>query len=194
MKSVIESFEFLKDLPVAKWKIVKDYKDLSSYKFPCYLKADISGHKTEMKAVVRCNSLEDAEEKLLEMHKNSPSNKIIIQESSEGIEMIVGLKNDAAFGKILAVGFGGTFAEIKKDISFRALPISESDIIQMVKELDSFEAFKARGKKYNLTEFYTTIQKIAHLCEVKNIKEMDLNPIIITENETKIVDARIETE
>mgnify|MGYP002640998744 CR=1 FL=1 len=192
MKSVIESFEFLKGLPLAKWKIVKDYKDLSSCKFPCYLKADVSGHKTETKAVIRCSSLEDAEKKLLEMHKTFPNDRIIIQENFEGIEMIVGLKHDAAFGKILAVGFGGTFAEIKKDISFRALPISESDIIQMVKELDSFNVFKARGKKYNLTNFYTTVQKIAHLCEVKEIQEMDLNPIIIGETQTKIVDARIE--
>ena len=78
MKSIVESFEFLKGLPIAKWKVVKDYKDLSSYEFPCYLKADIEGHKTEIEAIVKCDSLENAEKKLLEMHKKFPNNRIII--------------------------------------------------------------------------------------------------------------------
>jgi len=64
----------------------------------------------------------------------------------------------------------------------------------MVKELKIFEAFNARGKKHDLEKLYTLIEKMAYLCEKKKIKEMDLNPTIVGEKETKIIDARIELE
>ena len=192
MKGVIESFDVVKNLPIVKWKIVTKYEDLEGFGFPYYLKADVVGHKSEMKAVVRCDSLKDAEKKLRKMHLVFPENKIIVQESFDGIEMIVGLKRDAVFGKLLVVGFGGIFAEAQKDISFRALPVSRRDIVLMIKELKGVETFRARGKKYDLEKFVTLIEKVAYLGEKLNIKELDLNPVIVGEKESRIVDARMD--
>ena len=124
MKGVIDSLEIVKSLPMPKWKIITKHEDLSTFGFPCYLKADVIGHKSEMGAITRCDNLEDAERKLRKMHLSFFKNKIIVQENIEGIEMIVGLKSDEVFGKLLVVGFGGIFAEVKRDVSFRALPVS----------------------------------------------------------------------
>ena len=96
---------------------------------------DVVGHKSEIGAVVRCDSLEDAEKKLRKMHREFLDNRIIVQEFFEGVEMIVGLKSDEVFGKLLVVGFGGIFAEVKRDVSFRALPVSRRDIVEMIREL-----------------------------------------------------------
>lgn len=192
MKGVIDSFEFARRLPLAKWKIVNDYNDLSSFGFPCYLKADVVGHKSEMGAVVRCDSLEDAEKKLRGLHKKFPKNKIVVQEIFEGVEMIVGLKSDEVFGKLLVVGFGGIFAEVKRDVSFRALPVTRKDVVEMIKELKGVNVFRARGKKYNLEKFVTLIEKVAWLGERREIEEMDLNPVIVGERGSKIVDVRVE--
>lgn len=194
MESVIESFDVVKSLPLARWKIVTKYDDLKEFGFPSYLKADVIGHKSEMGAVVRLDSLEDAEKKLRKMHRDFPKNRIIIQETFEGIEMIVGLKNDEVFGKLLVVGFGGIFAEIKKDVSFRALPVSRQDIIEMIKELKSVEIFKARGKNYDLEKFVTLVEKIAYLGDKIYVRELDLNPVVVGEKDSKIVDVRVELE
>lgn len=194
MLSVIDSFNTVKNLPLARFDIVKKYADLEKFEFPYYLKADVIGHKTEMGAVSRCNDLGDAEKKLRKMHKTFPKNNIIVQEIVEGIEMIVGLKNDKVFGKLLVVGFGGIFTEVQKNVSFRALPVSRSDIISMVKNLRGFEIFNSRGKKYNLEYFYTLIEKITYIADKKDIKELDLNPVIVGENGSFVVDARIELE
>ena len=145
-----------------------------------------------MWAAVRCTNLNDAEKKLRKMHLVFPKNKIIIQEVIEGVEMIVGLKSDDVFGKLLVVGFGGIFAEVKKDVSFRALPVSRKDIILMIKELRSVEIFKARGKKYDLEKFATLIEKVVYSGEKLDIKELDLNPVIVGEKESKIIDVRVE--
>jgi len=194
MLGVKESFEFLKDVSIAKWVVVKDLKDLTKFSFPCYLKADIAEHKTEFKAVVKCNTIEEAKENLQSLHKRFPHNLILVQENFDGIEMIVGLKEDEVFGKLLVVGFGGTFAEVKRDVSFRALPVSRKDVIEMVSSLKGFGIFSARGKNYNLDNFYTLVEKVAYLGEKKKIKELDLNPVIVGEKESKIVDARMELD
>ena len=192
MKGVIDSFDIVKSLPMAKWKIVTKYEDLKFLEFPYYLKADVVGHKSEMGAVVRCDSLDDAEKKLRKMHLMFPKNKIIVQEFIEGIEMIVGMKRDAVFGKLLVVGIGGIFAEVQRDISFRALPVSRRDVILMIKDLRGVEIFRERGKKYDLEKFVTLIEKVAYLGEKLNIKELDLNPVVVGERESRVVDARID--
>ncbi len=191
MEGVVDSFGSVKSLPMVRFLVVTKHEDLKVFGFPCYLKADVVGHKSEMGAVVRCDSLKDAEKKLQKMHKKFPKNRIIVQEDLEGIEMIVGMKSDAVFGKLLAVGFGGIFAEIKKDVSFRALPVSRRDIVEMIKELRGFEIFKTRGKEYDLKQFITFVEKTAYLGDKLDIKELDLNPVIVGEKYVKLVDARV---
>ena len=192
MESVIGSFDAVGNLPMVRWKVVTKYDDLKEYGFPCYLKADISGHKTDMGAVIRCDGLEDAEKKLRKMHKDFPKNNIIVQETFEGVEMLVGLKSDDVFGKLLVVGFGGIFAEVERDVSFRALPVTRKDIVQMIKDLKGVEVFRARGKKYDMEKFVTLIEKVAYSANKIDINELDLNPVIVGEKDSKIVDARVE--
>ena len=194
MESVIGSFEVVADLPMVRWKVVTKYADLSEFGFPCYLKADVVGHKSEMGAVVRCDNLEDAKKKLRKMHREFPKNKIVVQETMDGIEMIVGLKSDEVFGKLLVVGFGGIFVEVKKDVSFRALPVGRRDIVEMIKDLEGVEVFRARDKKYDMEKFVTLIEKVVYLGDKIDVKELDLNPVIVGETKSLVVDARVELE
>lgn len=194
MKGVIDSFDVVKNLPMVRWKIVTKHEDLKMFDFPYFLKVDISGHKTDLGAVVKCNDLSDAENKLKKLHKKFSNNKIIVQENFNGIEMIVGVKDDEVFGKLLVVGFGGIFAEVKKDVVFRALPVSETEIKEMILDLEGKNVFKARRKKYDLGKFVALIEKVANLGEKLNIKELDLNPVIVGEKKSLIVDARVELE
>ncbi|MBU4086908.1 MAG: acetate--CoA ligase family protein, partial [Nanoarchaeota archaeon] len=108
-------------------------------------------------------------------------------EQIEGIEMIIGLKQDKAFGKLLLVGFGGTFAETIKDTSFRALPISNKEIEKQISELKLCKVLVSR-KKFAIDKFISLAEKISKL----DINEADFNPIILNEKGAFIVDARIE--
>jgi len=192
MKGVVDGFDLVKGLPLVKWAVVTSYRDLEKFDFPFYLKADVVGHKTELGAVLKCCDHDEARNNLLKLHKRFSKNRIVAQESFDGIEMIVGLKEDEVFGKLLVVGFGGIFAEVKKDVSFRALPVSRRDVVSMIGELEGFEIFKARGGKYDLEKFVTLIEKVAYLGDRLDIKELDLNPVIVGEKDSKIVDVRIE--
>ena len=191
MKGVIESFNILKGIPMVKFEVVTKFEDLNKFNFPYFLKADVVGHKSEIGAVVKCNNIEEAKNKLRKMHLKFPKNKIIVQESFEGIEMIVGIKNDEVFGKLLMVGLGGIFAEVKRDVSFRALPVTRKDIVLMIKGLNGLEIFRARGKNYDLGKFVKLIEKVVSLSDKLDIEELDLNPVIVGEKDSRVVDARV---
>ena len=188
MLGVVDSFEFVKGLPLVRWKVVESEDDLKSFGFPCYLKADVVGHKSEMEAVVRCDIFEDGLRKLKVLRKKFSGKRIVVQESFDGIEMIVGVKSDAVFGKLLMIGFGGIFAEVKRDVSFRALPVSRREIIEMIKELRGFGVFRARGKRYDLGKFVKLVEKVCKLAS--RIEELDLNPVVVGEKDCRIVDVR----
>lgn len=186
MLDLIDSFKLLKGIPLAKYKVVNSESGLN-LQFPFWMKASIPGHKTEKKAVLKCNNPKQAKSSLQILKRQFPNNKIIIQEQAEGIEMILGIKEDRVFGKLLLLGFGGTNAEILKDISFRALPAGRKEIEKMLKELRLYPTLITR-KKYALGKLIDLTEKISKL----KIKEADFNPVILNEKEALIVDSRIE--
>jgi hypothetical protein len=189
MLNLIDSFQILKSFPIAQYKIIKNEKDLQKLDFPCWLKASIWGHKTEEKAVFRAKDKAEAEKSLKQLRKKFPTDTIIAQEEIDGMHMILGLKQDKVFGKLLLVGFGGTFTEVVRDISFRSVDagINKTEIQKQLSELKLYPALVSR-KKYAVDKLVSLAEKLAN----SNIKEADLNPVILTDKDAFIVDARVE--
>jgi hypothetical protein len=52
-----------------------------------------------------------------------------------GTELFAGVTVDPAFGPVLAVGLGGIFIEVLRDVSLRALPVGADEVEQMLGEL-----------------------------------------------------------
>ncbi len=127
---------------------------------------------------------------ILKRAKALGSKKIIIQEKIYGDELIIGIKEDAKFGKLLMIGLGGKFAEQLKDVSFRVLPITKKDFEKQILELKN----KAVTTKININKLWLFTSKlIAFAHKHKEIVFIDLNPVIIEADTKKpiIVDARI---
>jgi len=185
MKTLLECFDKLKNLPIAKTIVIKSNEDLKKLKFPYYMKASLSEHKLEKKAVQRIENIEEAESNYTRLKKQFPKNPIVIQEQINGIEMILGLKEDKIFGKLLLIGFGGTNAEVLKDVQFRAIPVSKEEILKAVSDLKLYGTLYKR-KKYAVDKFV----ELAHEVSKHDFKELDLNPVILTEDKAFIVDAR----
>lgn len=111
-----------------------------------------------------------------------------------GLEVIIGTKIDDQFGPIIMFGLGGIMVEILKDVSFRVLPISERSARKMMEDIKSAAILDGvRGEPaYDKKALKSTLLLCSELIEsYPEIKEMDLNPIIVYENGINIVDARI---
>jgi len=189
MLDLIESFKLLKKMPIAEYKIASE-KDLE-FSYPAYIKISIGEHKIELGGVRKCINKEEALQNYKEIRRKFKG-KIILQKAIDGKEMIIGIKEDEVFHRLLLLGFGGIDAEILKDVSFRALPVDKQEIEKMLKELKLYPALVTR-KKYAVDKFIELAEEISKLAEKLNIKEMDLNPVILTEKDAVIVDARVLT-
>jgi acetate---CoA ligase (ADP-forming) len=187
MKDLLESFEILKNLPIAKTIRLKSEKDLDKLKFPYYMKASISGHKLEEKAVLRCENESQAKNNFLFLKKKFNNTEIVIQEQIIGTEMIIGLKEDKVFGKLLLIGFGGSNAEILKDVEFRAVPLTKTEISEALSSLKLYPILYKR-KKHAVDKFIDLAYKVSLL----KLNELDLNPVILNEEKAIIVDARLQ--
>lgn len=181
------SFVMLKELNIAKHKIISKEEELD-WKFPYYMKIDSGEHKTEMKGVRFCKDIEEARKNFKDLKKIS--RKIVIQEQREGVEMIIGIKEDKVFGKMLLVGFGGINAEILKDVAFLALPVEKEDTRKAVEGLKLYSSLIKR-KKYAVDKFISLAEEVCKVAEKKKIVEMDLNPVILDEKDAWVVDARV---
>ncbi|MHA1303976.1 MAG: acetate--CoA ligase family protein, partial [Candidatus Heimdallarchaeaceae archaeon] len=159
-------------------------------------------HKTEAGGVkVGIKSEEELmtayEEMMKSVKEHYPEAKIegvSIEEMVEGVEVLVGQTTDPQFGKMIAFGIGGIYVEVYKDVSFRLIPITEADVREMYAEIKGRKMLEGfRGKPaINLDELTELLLNISKLVEENPIiKEMDLNPVMVTEEGLKAIDARI---
>lgn len=111
-----------------------------------------------------------------------------------GLELILGGKTDPAFGKVITFGMGGTLVELMKDVTLRILPVHESEIRTMVKEINAYPLISGyRGMKPRDEEsLIAIITGVARFFEENpNVMEFDINPLRLYESGACAVDARI---
>jgi len=110
------------------------------------------------------------------------------------VEAIVGLSNDRQFGPVIAVGLGGIYTEIFRDLVLRIAPVSVDEAQRMIESLAGIEILKgARGSVLR------DIHALAHLVSdvsrfpfrFEGIKQLDLNPVFLFEHGCAAGDVRL---
>ncbi|MBC2717474.1 MAG: acyl-CoA synthetase [Desulfobacteraceae bacterium] len=114
--------------------------------------------------------------------------------ASDGTEVIIGTKIDDQFGPVIMFGIGGIMVEVLKDVAFRVLPISYNSAKKMIREIRSYPILKGTrgnppGDERALNRLLLTCSEV--IASYPEIREMDLNPVIVHEKGISIVDARI---
>jgi acetate---CoA ligase (ADP-forming) subunit beta len=110
-----------------------------------------------------------------------------------GIEMLAGITYDPAFGSMLVAGLGGVLVEVLKDVVMRPAPIDASTGREMLDELKSAAILRGvRGMPpADVGAFVDLLVKLGQLAAARpDIREMDLNPVMVYEQGVIAVDAR----
>ncbi|MEM0074340.1 MAG: acetate--CoA ligase family protein [Candidatus Micrarchaeaceae archaeon] len=117
--------------------------------------------------------------------------KILAQKmSANGIEIILGGSVDAQFGKTVLIGLGGIYVETFKDVAMRLCPITRYDAKEMLYQLKSASVITYDGAATNmLVDLLIKFSKMFY--ERAELKEVDLNPIIVRRNSYDAVDLRL---
>jgi acyl-CoA synthetase (NDP forming) len=114
--------------------------------------------------------------------------------AAPGQECIIGMVRDAQFGPVIMFGLGGIFVEVLKDVSFRVAPLADEDIDDMIQEIKGYKILTGvRGEKpKDIKAIKDILVKLsAIVIDNPEIKEVDLNPVIVHETGASIVDSRI---
>lgn len=108
-------------------------------------------------------------------------------------ELMIGVIRDPVFGPVISFGTGGTAVEIHKDSAVVLPPLNNYLITKTIQKtrasrlLDNFRNMPA----VNLEALQQVMQRVSQLvCELPEIREMDINPLVADENGVLAVDAR----
>jgi succinyl-CoA synthetase beta subunit len=105
---------------------------------------------------------------------------------TKGMEFLIGLQKTADFGHVVAFGVGGSDVEKLKKVDFRVCPFEKQDALELINE--NFEYLSTENKKI-LVEILIKCCKLAK--KFSNIKELDINPLVISKGKGIILDSRI---
>jgi len=123
--------------------------------------------------------------------KHAPDARIdgvLVQEMvPRGTEIVIGIKCDSQFGHAVMFGLGGIFVEVLDDVSFRIVPLTKQDAIEMTEEI--------RGRSIlagcDVGAIVDTIRRVSEMAVKEKIFELDINPLIACDRGVVAVDARV---
>ena len=160
-------------------------------------------HKTDIGGI-RANLKNDQEvtkafeEIMANAKKNAPEADIrgvlIQQFLPVGHEFIVGIIRDPSFGPLVMVGLGGIYTELFRDTAFRIAPIEVDEAYEMLQELKAWKLLLGmRGQQQaDIDRLTQLIVSISHMAmEHPEIAELDLNPVLVSEQGIVIADAKV---
>ena len=110
---------------------------------------------------------------------------VLVSEMASGLEALIGVVNDEAFGPSVVLGLGGILTEVLKDVTFRIAPFDLATANDMIAELRGAKLFDGyRGKpaadKDALAKALVDVSIMAAALGDR-LKEMDINPVFVRE-------------
>nr|BAC78379.1 putative salicyl-CoA synthetase [Streptomyces sp. WA46] len=148
-------------------------------------------HKTEVGGVqVGIRTHEELDDALARMPA-SPA-LLVEQMAPAGPELIVGVRRDPVFGPVLALGAGGTAAEILGDVSLRLAPLSAHEAHAMLDELATRQMFLgARGTTpVDRARLTHVLLALASLAADDAVAECEINPLrVLPDGDVVALDA-----
>jgi acyl-CoA synthetase (NDP forming)/GNAT superfamily N-acetyltransferase len=121
--------------------------------------------------------------------------EFLIQEQIRGgVEMIVGVTHDPAFGPLVLTGLGGTFVEVLGDVAVRITPLSNTDVDEMLRSLRSYRLLMGyrQSPPLDVAAFAELLHRVSAMVEdIPEITELDLNPVFVLEHGAVVADIRV---
>jgi acetate---CoA ligase (ADP-forming) len=118
---------------------------------------------------------------------------VLVQKmAAPGLELVCGMKRDAQFGPIVAVGLGGVLVEILRETVLRQAPLSWRDALSAVAEIGQGRLLHSeRGLRAAAAEAVASLLvSLGQLAaDLPEITEIDLNPVIVNGAGPLVVDA-----
>ena len=175
--------------------------------FPVALKIDSPdiSHKSDVQGValnimnatgVR-DTYNDMVQTVARLQPQARINGVTVQtmaRTRRGREIYIGLVTDDPFGPVIAFGAGGTMIELINDRAMELPPLNQflaNRLINRSRVAETLGEWRGNSPA-NVDALEQILLRVSEMvCELPQLREMDINPIIIDENGAVAVDARI---
>ena len=205
-KKLLEYYEF----PVVKTAVAKTADEAvaiaSQMGYPVVLKilSPQITHKTDAGGVVLDinseNEVREAFECIIQRVKQYNPNAEILGVTVQpmikkrGYEVIIGAKTDPLFGPVILFGMGGIGVELFKDFAIGLPPLNQTLVRRIMEETKVYQLLKGYRNvpPANIKLLEEIMVRFSQmLVDFPQLKEVDINPLFINENEAFTFDARI---
>ncbi|MPZ41714.1 MAG: CoA-binding protein, partial [Rhizobiales bacterium] len=107
----------------------------------------------------------------------------LVQEMVDGLEMIVGVREDPQFGPFMVVGLGGVLVEVLRDVAIRLLPVDEATAREMIRSLRSaplLGPFRGRAPRDTDAVVRAMVGLSRIFMQHRNwLSDVEINPMIV---------------
>lgn len=175
--------------------------------FPVALKIDSPdiSHKSDVQGVVldiktgasARDAYEDMLDRVRRLRPQARINGVTVQKMARhrrGREINIGLVTDDPFGPVIVFGAGGTMIELINDRAMELPPLNQFLARRLIDRSRIAEALAEwRGASaVDREALEQVLLRVSEMvCELPQLREMDINPIIVDESGAVAVDARI---
>ncbi|MFZ3220647.1 MAG: bifunctional acetate--CoA ligase family protein/GNAT family N-acetyltransferase [Rhodoferax sp.] len=175
--------------------------------FPVALKIDSPdiSHKSDVLGVAlniaNATSVRDNYNDMIQavarLQPNARINGVTVQKMARarrGREVCVGLVTDDPFGPVITFGAGGTMIELINDRAMELPPLNQFLARRLIERSRVAETLgEWRGSSaVNMDALEQVLLRVSEMvCELPQLREMDINPLIVDESGVVAVDARI---
>ncbi|EMA27087.1 acetate--CoA ligase family protein [Haloarcula japonica] len=199
------------DIPVVESRLATDVDEAAAAAddlgFPVVLKIDSPAlpHRTDIGGVrLGIDSVEaarDAYEEVMNAARTAVDDDdiegVLVQPMlDDGVEAIAGIAPDEVFGSLVSVGPGGVLVAALDESATLVPPFSRADARAAVAEtaLASLLRDRRDGPALSVDAFVDVLTRVGDLTAgVDAVAELDLNPIVVTEDGPIAVDALVRT-
>jgi acetyltransferase len=175
--------------------------------FPVALKIDSPdiSHKSDAQGVAlnilngtgARDTYSDMVARVKRLHPEARINGVTVQKmagAQRGREIYIGLVTDDPFGPVIVFGAGGTMIELLNDRAMELPPLNQflaRRLIERSRVAGMLGEWRGAGA-VDMDALEQVLLRVSEMvCELPQLREMDINPIIVDEHGAVAVDARI---
>jgi acyl-CoA synthetase (NDP forming) len=117
--------------------------------------------------------------------------------AAPGPELLVGAVGDPRFGPLVAVGAGGTAAELMRDVQVRLAPVGARTAAEMLSGLRSHPLLVGYrgGPAADVAAVEALIARVSALVDAHpEVAELDLTPVVVSAAGAVALDARVRVQ
>ena len=176
--------------------------------FPVALKIDSPdiAHKSDVQGVAlniqsgaaARDTYNDMVARVKRLQPQARINGVTVQKMARarrGQEVCVGLVTDEALGPAIVFGAGGTMIELIADRAMELPPLNQflaRRLIERARVSESLAEGRGGGAPVDMEALERVLLRVSEMvCEFPQLREMDINPLIVDETGAVAVDARV---